>query len=194
MVFFCLIISPNLTVLAFQQAEYEIKLISPGNGDAVQGLVEIFGTTKTDDFIDYELSFSLMNDGEKTWFPINYSQESVDEDTLAEWNTSTLTDGSYAIRLIVNLVDQAPIIIIIEEIRVRNYTPIETPTPSPTGTSIPGELPTATASPIPPTATSLPANPAEVVPADINRALSWGISITFGLLLTLGLYSFIKRR
>ena len=189
-----LIFSPSLSAHALQQAEYEIKLISPQNGEAVQGLVEIFGTTETDEFIDYEISFSLMSDSERTWFPVIYSQESVDEDTLAEWNTSTLTDGSYAIRLIINLVDQDPIIIIIEEIRVRNYTPIETPTPAPTGTAVPGELPTATASPVPPTATALPGNPAEIVPAEINSALTWGIGATVGILILLGLYSLIKRR
>ncbi len=188
------VLFPNMSAHALQQAEYEIKLISPGEGSAVQGLVEILGTTETNDFIDYEISFSIMSEGVQAWFPIIYSQEAIDDGTLAEWNTATLTDGTYSIRLIVNLIDQDPIIIIVENIRVRNYTAIETSTPSPTRTSNPEELPTATASPMPPTATHIPKNPAQIDKSDIYSALKWGIGITVSFLLFLGYYTSNKKR
>jgi hypothetical protein len=185
---------PTSSAKALQQAEYEIKLISPGEGSAVQGLVEILGTTDTDDFVDYEISFSIMTEDSPTWFPIFYSQVAVDEGALAEWNTSTLTDGTYSIKLLVNLLDQEPFILIIENIRVRNYSPIETSTPAPTRTTMPGELPTATASPLPPTVTAIPDNPAQINRTDINSALKWGIGTTIFSLILLGLYSSRKNR
>ncbi len=189
-----LFIGQNFTSSGLQQAEYEIKMISPVAGSAVQGLVEIIGTTKTDDFEDFDISFSLMNDPSEKWFPIIHSQKIIEEDTLAEWDTSSLTDGSYAIRLIVNLTDQESIIIIHEEIRVRNYSTIETSTPQPTQTQLPGQLPTSTATSIPPTVTSLPKNPAQVEQSEINSALTWGIASTILVFLLIGLYSSLKQR
>ncbi|MBT3240771.1 MAG: hypothetical protein HON98_06305 [Chloroflexi bacterium] len=192
--FLFIFLSQNFSGSALQQAEYEIKLISPIPGSAVQGLVEIVGTTKTDAFEDFDISFSLITDPSETWFPIIHSQKIIDEDTLAEWDTSSLTDGSYAIRLIVNLTDQEPIIIIHEDIRVRNYSPIETSTPEPTQADSPDQPPTATVTSIPPTATNIPENPAQIDKPEINSALTWGITITILSLLLLGLYTSLKQR
>ncbi len=192
--FIILLIFSTNSAYAHQQAEFEIKLISPIEGAAVQGLVQILGTTETDDFLDYEISFSIMTENTPNWFQIIKSEVPVDESTLAEWNTSTITDGSYSLKLTVSLQDRDSIIKIINNIRVRNYSAIETSTPSPTMTNNPRELSTATSSPMPPTATSIPANPAQINKMDINAALIWGIGGTLMLLALLGFYSSFTKR
>ena len=63
-IFFILIFAiPAITVSARQEALYEVKISSPTDGAAVQGIVEILGNTETDDFLNYEISFSLSTNG-----------------------------------------------------------------------------------------------------------------------------------
>jgi hypothetical protein len=179
--------------LPFMQAAFTVSLDSPAQGAALQGLVSIEGNTDVDDFVRYRVEFSALLDSTGTWFVIRESAEPVRNGVLAEWDTTGLSDATYSIRLIVELDDAEPEIREVHSLRVRNYTPIETDTPAPTATLDPGQTATPSATPLPPTATSLPSNPASVGVGSWVRAIRWGIIFAFVSLVLLGLYSRNRR-
>jgi hypothetical protein len=174
---------------------------SPGDGQAVIGTVEIIGNTDLPGFLSAELSFAYQENPTNTWFLISSSTEPVRNGTLAEWDTSTITDGSYDLRLVVSRQDGDDLIYTVKDIRVRNYTPIETNTPTPvtpTATPLPGDTPvptstpTPTETPIPPTPTRLPPNPIQVTGGDFANSLVQGVAIIAGAFVVIGIYASIR--
>jgi hypothetical protein len=113
---------------------------------------------------------------------------------FATWDTSTITDGNYILRLVVTRQDQEPVIFLVEHLRVRNYSPIETDTPTPSPTLAPGDLPTITPTPepthtpVPPTPTPLPTNPAILNNRQFGMSAGWGILGALIVFLLLSLY------
>lgn len=164
-----------------------VELLSPEPGQAVQGTLSILGHTAVEGFASAELAFAYTENPTDTWFLINITSTPISHGVLAEWDTTTISDGRYSLRLVVNLVDGAQVVQSISGLRVRNYTPIETDTPMPTDTPAPGEPPTATATPeptatpLPPTPTPPPPNPAAIAPVEILSSLTTGVLIVFGL-------------
>ena len=180
-----------------------VFIISPANVQAVQGMVSVIGTTQTPGFKSAELSFGYQDDPTHTWFLIVESAETASAGVIAEWDTTTLTDGVYQLRLIVNLEDGGQYLVKVKGIRVRNYTPIETDTPLPnvpTSTLSPGQMPpatptpTRTASPIAPTLTPLPPNPAVITPDDIRANLLNGVVLAVLIFAVIGLYGLLRKR
>jgi hypothetical protein len=171
----------------------ETSIQSPHPNEAIQGIYTIIGTTSIDGFLEYNLSFSFEDDPTGTWFVIHTGTEPVENDTIGTWDTTTLTDGSYNLRLIVHLLDDNTTTINIDNIRVRNYSPIETDTPAPTNTPNPEEPPPPTHTPIPPTPTPLPPNPAGLFHTDIENYLVGGVFGALACMLILGLYNRIKK-
>jgi hypothetical protein len=179
----------------------QIVISSPGDGQAVIGNVPIRGNTDVAGFLSAELTFAYSDNPTDTWFLITNITEPVRNGILAEWDTSTITDGQYDLRLTVTQQDNEKLIYTIEELRVRNYTPIETNTPTPvtpTATPLPGDTPlptitpTPTETPIPPTATSPPPNPLQVSRQDFALSMGKGVAITAGAFAIFGIYVAIK--
>lgn len=179
----------------------QVRVSSPGDGQAVIGNVQITGTSDTPGFVSAELSFAYVDNPTNTWFLISSSTEPVRQGTLEEWDTSTITDGLYDLRLVVARQGTDPLVYTVKNIRVRNYTPIETNTPTPvtpTATPLPGDTavptstPTPTETPIPPTATSLPPNPIQVTRQDFTWSLITGVAIVAGAFAIIGIYVSIK--
>lgn len=182
------------TIPVSAQAEFDVIIQSPTAGQAVQGLVAVTGNTDTFDFLSYDLAFSSDSDPTQTWFTIQQSEQAVRYDILGEWDTTTLTDGSYSLRLTVALEDRESVTVVVPGIRVRNYTPIETNTPAATATLDPGATATPSPTLAPPTPTPLPPNPAVVTPKQVRSSfICGGISGLVGLCL-LGFYVFSKYR
>ncbi|MGD8458190.1 MAG: hypothetical protein PVF83_17570 [Anaerolineales bacterium] len=184
------------------QVSPDASIQSPLPGEAVQGLVQIKGSTLFDDFSSYELAFSFGNDETETWFLISQSTIEVDNDILGEWDTSVLSDGDYSLRLIIHRIETTPVVILIEGIRVRNYSPIETDTPSevlitnsPTlvDTTPTSQAPTKTQLPLE-SPTALPKNPAEITPDNITSSIQRGVIYTLIFLISLGLYVVYQSR
>ena len=163
--------------VAAQQAAPEIT--SPTHGQAVQGVISITGSTNADGFVSAELDFSYADDATGTWFLIAALERPVDGGLLAEWDTLSLTDATYILRLRVFLNDGSVLDTRITDVRVRNYTPIETPTLQILGTSTySNETPTPappTETPLPyPTPTLLPPNPAAVTTDSVFTVMRRG--------------------
>lgn len=180
-----------------------VAIVSPQTGQAVQGVVTIRGTSAADGFLSAEVSFSYAGDAAGTWFLIAVSDQPVTDGALALWDTTVITDGDYTLRLRVFLADGTFLEALVPDVRVRNYTPTETPipptptiTPSPTRTPL---LPTATATPIPsatplPTPTALPPNPAVLSPASVYAGLGYGALTVLLLFILFGAYLSLRRR
>jgi hypothetical protein len=159
--------------------EPEIQIFSPLPGEAVQGLVQIIGTIDIPGFQSYELAFTFKEGDTQTWFLIAQGDTPVIQGVLGEWDTTVLTDSIYDLLVRVHLQNGEVNDILIEDIRVRNYSPIETPTPAPTQESsqedTPTPQPTEEAEPTAqPTPTEIPVNPASVDSEQIITAIKRG--------------------
>ena len=183
-----------------------ISIQYPTSGQALQGSIAISGSSMVENFSSAELLFAYEVDPSDTWFLIQSYNRPISSGTLALWDTTTITDGTYRLRLAVWLTDGSMIEQTISSLRVRNYTPIETDTPTPLAspsltplpgqaaeTPIPSVTPTAPATLIAPTSTPLPTNPAIVTSADYLSNLTRGALIALVAFIMIGLYLGIQR-
>ena len=170
-----------------------IAIISPKSGEAVQGLVRVIGDTEVPNFKVAALFFGYAQDPTHTWFPLGERNTPARQGLLARWDTTSITDGNYVLRLVVTTTDGKKYEVRVP-VRVRNYTPIETPTPAPTprggATPLP-PTPTATPQPIYPTPTPLPTNTGILTVRQIGRATAYGAAFIALLIL---LFLLLQRR
>lgn len=174
----------------------ELTIRAPISGQALQGSVAIEGKIAASGFVSSELAFAYAGDPTGTWFLIAEAAEPVQDGVIAQWDTSAITDGDYNLRLRVLLEDGSHAETVVPGLRVRNYTPIETDTPTPvtpTATLLPGDTPVVTATPRAlPSASPLPANPAEVSSQDILLSMGKGALAIAGLFALMGVYALVK--
>lgn len=184
------------------QEETQLAISSPSEGQIVQGMVVVSGNVTVLGFSSYELSFSYNDDPTQTWFILTTSSLPVFESELGTWDTSTLTDGDYTLRLRVFLLDGTVQETTVSGLRVRNYTPVPTATFTPTATAIVQFAPptaqliapaAATVTPSLPTPTPLPPNPASLQDASIVSALGRGAILALLLFLGFGLLLRLRR-
>jgi hypothetical protein len=187
-----------------QTTPLSANIDSPVAGQVVQGSVNIHGNTNIDGFQSYEVDFSYVNDLTQTWFLIQENTTSIENGVLAVWDTSIITDGEYTLRLLINQIDGTQLESLVTSLRVRNYSTIETDTPTPihpyltlvpglaTVSPMPRNTPTMTLTPSPITPTPLPTNPAEITPSQMALTLGKGAGVSIALLAILGAYVGIR--
>jgi hypothetical protein len=174
-------------------------ILSPLAGQAVQGSVPVIVFSDIQGFQSAELSFGYTKDQTGTWFLIAQNVQPLANGEMGTWDTNLITDGDYNLRLEVVLQDGSKIDAAVAGVRVRNYSLVETSTPTPvtpTATLAPGERPTATATPIPTitaTATPLPTNQAEMTGGQITGSLTKGALGAIIIFVMVGLYILIKQ-
>ena len=177
----------------------------PTGGEALQGVVAVEGQTAVDGFQFAEVSFAYRSDPTNTWFLIQQSGAPVENGLLANWDTSTITDGDYRLRLQVFFKDGQVREVLVDGLRVRNYSPVETSTPVPAGESAVTPQATLIAPPLPSrtpladfqvaarTITPLPTNPAVLSTERLQRSAVQGITGVFLALLAGGSYAGLRR-
>jgi hypothetical protein len=111
------------------------NISSPSEGQIVQGMVVVSGSVTVLGFSSYELSFAYNDDPTQTWFLLTTSSLPVFESELGTWDTTTLTDGDYTLRLRIFLLDGTVQETTVTGLRVRNYTAVPTSTFTPTATA-----------------------------------------------------------
>lgn len=179
-----LLVTRSQVVMA-QQPPEKVEIESPRGGDALQGVVSVTGTTEIEGFRTMEMAFAYQSDTTGTWFLISRSTTPVKEAALASWDTTTISDGIYRLRVQVALADGKTLETVIEGLRVRNYLPVETATP---GTRTGQVTPTPTRTPLPDfevsetDPTPLPTNPAVVTPRDLQASMIQGSLAAAGAL------------
>ena len=188
-----------LSLIFFMQAA-DVSITSPQPGDILRGQVEIIGNMNVPSFASAELAFSYaVSDSAETWFTIQIFPQPVQNPTLATWDTTSLTDGDYVLRLRVILQDGSFQDVAISDLKIRNDVtlPTETPTATlppqsenPLPISSPVETSTiqpVTALPTFPSSTPLPANPAAVTTSSIYGTFAKGGLITLVLFMIFSL-------
>jgi hypothetical protein len=195
---------PALVVHAQDLIERNGEIISQIDGEAIRGIVPIWGNSLIDGFVSWEINYSYADDTTGTWFLIVESNEPVEDDLLGDWDTTRITDGIYHLRLTIFLEEGRRNHFIVRNLRVRNYTSIETNTPVPTLTETPitvtaqpsqsataSLLPTET--PIPETPTPLPTNPLEISDSEVSYSVVRGMAGTLAVFLIIGLYATLRK-
>lgn len=174
----------------------------PTAGAAIQGNITILGSSSIPGFTAAELDFAYSKDTTQTWFRIATLTEPIQDGRLANWDTTTITDGIYNLRLVVYLEDGTQTLVHVAGIRVRNYSAVETNTPTPvtpTATRVPGDTPvptttaTPTSTPLPPTPTAYPRNPAEISRQDVISSFFKGSLGLIGLFALMAVYQQVKK-
>jgi len=196
--FFLLIVFFPFPVQA-QEGE-QLAISSPVEGQILQGLVTVSGSVTVLGFEKYELSFAYQDDLTQTWFELASSSLPVFEGELGSWDTTTLTDGDYILRLRAFFLDGSVQETTVSGLRVRNYTAIPTSTFTPTATAVVQfDVPTAqliapapaTVTPSLPTPT--PLNPVSLAHTSISSALGRGAILALVLFLVFGLLLRLRR-
>jgi len=125
---------------------------------------------------------------------IQQSNKPVLNGQLAIWDTSTISDGEYRLRVQVFLENGEVTESIVEDLRVRNYTVIETSTPAPAPvqektvpvvTSTPAYLDYQAGNHTP---TPLPTNPLVLTRQDLQSSALKGVMIILSALIIAGIY------
>lgn len=140
----------------------------PPETEVVRGVIEIRGTAVHPEFWKYELAAAPFGTG--NWFNLGVSETPVQNGVLGRWDTNTVPDGTYTLRLRIVRRDGNYDEFTVQRVLVGNAapaataTPAESPTPTPTPTREPPtatpvvitpDIPTPTLAPLP-TVTPLP--------------------------------------
>ena len=174
------------------QADFAIT--TPEDGAAVMGKVEVRGYIKATNFSSFDLEFSHAGADDLSWFPITTSTGNPSDGLLGIWDTSSIADGDYHLRLTVFYKDLRSAEIKVENIRVRNYTPIETSIPEenllPSGS---GEVSVKPTFPVPANQQIVKAvNDIEINQSDLIKTVL--ISIAGGIILVVLLAYWFKEK
>ncbi len=194
-VYYLVILALFILPVPVKAQEIMLLITSPQPTQYLQGAVEIIGTNNLPDFESSTLAFAYAQD-QSTWFLIFDEIPEVEDGLLGNWDTTVLTDGDYTLRLRVRRTDGTQEEIFVEDLRIRNYTPLPTETPLPPtptlwlpkATSIP-----ATVTPPYPAPTPLPPNPLTVSTGEVYANLGKGALLALGLFLAVGLYLRVRR-
>lgn len=177
-------------------------ILSPRAGQALQGTVSIVVDTAVEGFEAAELAFAYANNPTGTWFSIFQGNQPIAGETMAQWDTSQISDGRYTLRLTVKLSGGTQQSFEVAGLRVRNYTAIESDTPTPAtpsatpppqDTAAPSATPIPTGTSQPPTPTPLPGNPAVLGKGEVLTSIAKGGLVVLGVFALAGLYGALRR-
>jgi hypothetical protein len=183
------------------QDSQPVAITSPGPEEVLRGEVSISGRVDVPSFVSARLEFGYVSNPTDTWFIIQSFSQPVPDSTLATWDTTRITDGSYILRLRVAFEDGT-----IQEatvpVQVGNDL-LPTATSEPTSTPLPESalLPTPfllAASPTPTelprsTPTPLPPNPVALEGRQVFTSLGRGALVILGLFALAGLILRVRR-
>ena len=193
---------PLVLLAIAAQTNPPVAITSPAAGETLRGQVTVTGTLDIPSSASAELDFAYASNSTETWFTIQTFSEPVVNSTLTVWDTTSITDGDYILRLRVNFEDGTFQEVTVP-VKVGNDV-VPTPTPLPP-TSTPEEAPVLVptpfllaASPTPtemprPTPTALPPNPASLRQNEIYTSLGRGALVILGLFVLAGLIIRIRR-
>lgn len=168
----------------------ELSILSPGSGEVVRGVVQVTGSTGTNSFASYNLAYAYESSDTTNWFPIAAASQPVNSGILGSWDTSTITDGNYSLRLVVILQDGSQNETLTKNVQVRNYTSPETT--AGTGSTI-TEVPGQNQQTGPDEKALSEPNPASLEQIELKQAVIKGLAFGGGIIVLLGIYVLIRR-
>jgi PKD repeat protein len=106
-----------------------IVILSPIPGNVVAGNIQVLGAAIHPQFLQYQLEFGPDPNPGNLWYPATgIVQSPILNGLLGIWNTTSVQDGIYQLRLRVTLRDGSNLATVVNNIRVQNQAP--TPVPS----------------------------------------------------------------
>ena len=93
-------------------------LTAPAPGQALQGLGAVSGSIPAQGFKSAELSFNYAGASSPSWFLVA-EFDAAPNGTLAQWDTTRLTDGIYDLRLLVTRADGGQMVSTVPGLRLR---------------------------------------------------------------------------
>lgn len=192
---------PFVLLLMAAQDAPPVAITSPVADEVLRGQVTLTGRINVPSFVSARLEFAYASNPTDTWFTIQTFSQPVADSTLANWDTTSITDGSYVLRLRVILVDgtvqEATVPVQVGNDALPTPTPESTLTPEPESVLLPTPFllaasPTPTALPRP-TPTALPPNPASLEQRQIYGSLGRGALVILGLFALAGLIIRVRR-
>ena len=87
------------SVPAFAQQAAAPSIIAPVDGQVLQGQVSVKGSTDIQDFSSAELAFTYATEPNASWFVIQTASLPVSNSELMVWDTTSISDGDYILRL-----------------------------------------------------------------------------------------------
>jgi hypothetical protein len=182
----------------FHLLAQQVVVDSPHAGEALQGQVTIMGTTDIEGLEAYDVSFAYQKDDTNTWFSIARGDQVLRNAALATWDTTTITDGTYRMRIRTFLADGRILETMVNGLRVRNYSPVETSMPERAdGEADATATQPADFTPDAATPTAPADNPAKVTSSMLGQSLVRGglaaLAIFVVLFIYVGLRGLIRR-
>jgi hypothetical protein len=188
-------------ILVAAQESPPIAITSPAPDEILRGQVTITGKVDVPSFVSVQLDFAYAPNPTNTWFTIQTFSQPLVDSTLATWDTTSITDGDYVLRLRINFEDGTSQEVTVP-IKIGNDS-LPTPTLEPSSTPEPESVVIPTpfllaASPTPtevprPTPTAFPANPVSLGQNQIYASLSRGALVILGLFAVAGLIIRVRR-
>lgn len=164
----------------------------PGSGSNVDGIVEIRGNMPVPNFASAEVAYAYAGAGETNWFLITKLDHAVQDDILGRWDTTTITDGTYQLRLSVTLTNGSVNEVVIKDIHVSNYTHSDS-TAMPVLTAATQGVATSASTTAPGfKPTNIPANPASMDNSQIQTSIAAGVLFSILLLALLAIYNAVR--
>jgi len=176
-----------------------VRILSPQKGDVLQGNIDIIGTATGIGFQYVEVSFRYQKEDPGDWFLISQISEPKVDGFLLTWDTSSIVDGDYQIMIQAFYMDGHHIEAVIEDLRIRNYSPIETviPTNSSPSTLLITQDPSlkkTSTQVIVEYATPSPKNELSLEIGDISNSAFQGSVIGVLILIVIGLWLILRER
>jgi hypothetical protein len=184
-----------------RQGTPSIAITSPVPDEMVRGQVTITGNVDVPSFLSVQLDFAYASDPTNSWFNIQTLSQPFTDSTFATWDTTSITDGDYILRLRVNFEDgtsqevTVPIKIGNDVVATPTLEPMLTPEPDTVLAPTPFLLaPSPTPTQVPrPTPTALPPNPVSLGQNQIYTSLGRGALVILGLFALAGLIVRVRR-
>lgn len=169
-----------------------LYITSPEDGAVVEGIVEIRGSVPEDRFSSAELLYAYTKSEIETWFLIKRLDQVVQDDILATWDTTTITDGLYRIKLVSRTLDGIENEVITEGITVANYSRDQDQTAGKPESMTGGLARAADSLVATPAPTDFYTNPASIKQTEVRRTVLIGIIFAFVILGFLAFYTGIQ--
>jgi hypothetical protein len=189
---FLLLLSFILAVNASESTNVP-RVDYPRAGDTVQGLVAISGQTEVEGFLFSEVFFGYSGNSEGEWFLITMQDQAVRNGLITSWDTTTISDGAYNLRVVVHLENGTELETVVNNLEVRNFTgdDLSSRASEPSDLAVlsaTGEVPIKQQ-----TATPSPVNPAEITTDKYRQMLINGILIVLAFFIVLWTYLRLRR-
>jgi hypothetical protein len=177
----------------------------PVTGEHIQGAVVIRGSTPASGMRSYEVGYAQSTDPNQVWVLIEEGTTSIQNGILAIWDTTTIADGEYNLRLLINQTNGDQAVTNMYNLWVQNGEAIELTSITPTPWYIDLAEPTDTPTPsyhsviseaypsLSPSPTALPQNPAEISPEKALASLGSGALLSVSIFVVVGGYLGIRR-